>query len=95
MRTQKMTDIIYENENYKVQLGSNVLGEDNEYSVNRKGYHVINKVYDVIEHTTMLLPQAIFQSDALNRGLDELNKNEEDAKAISGSSVDSPDVTIQ
>ena len=68
---------IYENDNYTVVLHDNVLGEDGKYGAH--GYAVINKETAVIEHTTMVLPQALFQADAFQGALGQINEaNAED-----------------
>lgn len=48
-----------------------IMCEDGEYRV-RNGYAVYNKVSDTYEHTTTLLPGAIFQSQHLDATLDGL-----------------------
>jgi len=63
---------IYENDNYTVVLHDNVLGEDGKYGSH--GYAVINKETEVIEHTTMVLPQALFQADAFQGALGQINE---------------------
>lgn len=62
---------IYENEKYGVYTTDNALGEDGQYG--REGYAVINKETNVIEHTTIVLPQALFQADALMGALGHLD----------------------
>ena len=66
---------IYENEKYEVvcTLGTDtlILGEDGKYS-DRPGYAVINRETGVIEHTTTVLPQALFQADAFLGALGSL-----------------------
>lgn len=56
-----MTEVktMYETPNYKVVVHADCLGEDGEYG--KEGYAVINKDNGVVEHTTMMLPGAIFQ----------------------------------
>jgi hypothetical protein len=70
-----MNKPIYENEKYRVEVTHNALGEDNKYG--RRGYSVVNKETDVIEHTTTMLPQALFQADALAGALSQLDEQAE------------------
>jgi len=65
---------IYENKSYRVTLCDNVIGEDGKYGA--KGYAVYNKETGVREHTTMVLPQALFQADAFEGALGQLNEEE-------------------
>ena len=81
-----MPDNLYENEYYKVMETEDALGEDNHYG--RAGYAVINKETGVAEHTTTLLPQAIFQSDALCGALAQFNNPEEDVESIESTDED-------
>jgi len=46
---------------YTVQPVDNALGEDGKYST-RKGYGVVNNETDVVEHSTVCLPAAMFQA---------------------------------
>ena len=66
---------LYENERYEVvcSIGTDllILGEDGKYS-DRPGYAVINKETGVVEHTTTVLPQALFQADAFLGALGSL-----------------------
>jgi hypothetical protein len=55
--------VLYENDLYQVIVVGNAIGEDGEYG--RAGYAVENKETTIIEHTTMVLPQAIFQCQHL------------------------------
>jgi hypothetical protein len=73
---------LYENDSYEVILSDNVLGEDNQYG--QAGYAVRNKETQVVEHTTMLYPQAIFQADALSGAWRQLKEGPQDAEAIEG-----------
>ena len=83
-----MSKPIYENEKYEVQSTSDALGEDGRYG--RGGYAVINKETGVTEHTTMVLPQALFQADAFMGALGQLNKA--DDEEIVGSTSDVVDI---
>lgn len=57
-------------EHYEVQLTTDlpIICEDGQYR-KRHGYAVYNKVSDVYEHTTTLLPGAIFQAQHLDATL--------------------------
>lgn len=70
MKTLMMTshskeDMIYENNNYKVVVGSGI-----DYEVDH--YLVINKNTGVVEVETRLYPQAILYSNQLDEGLSEV-----------------------
>ena len=80
--------IIYENKNYQVVLMDKVLGEDGRYGP--PGYAILNKETGVVEHTTMVLPQAIFQADAFMGALGQLN-SANDAE-VDGASADVIDI---
>lgn len=71
---------LYENPHYIVERATVVLGEDNRYGP--PGYKVVNKETGVTEHTTMVLPQAIFQADAMSGALTPM-KEEEDMAGFS------------
>jgi len=96
---------IYENEKYEVVVSMGdapVLGEDGKYS-DRGGYLVVNKETGVIEHTTTVLPQALFQADAFLGALGSLvSQGSNDAgSVIDGDAdvividVDDEDPTVQ
>ena len=74
------TNIIYQNEKYEVILIDDALGEDGKYG--RRGYAVINKETQVREHTTMVLPQALFQADAFMGALSQMDKTTDDDAAL-------------
>lgn len=80
---------IYENKTYKVVLSDKVLGEDGQYGP--PGYAIINIETGVVEHTTMVLPQAIFQADAFMGALGQLNSAPEEE--VDGASADVIDIT--
>ena len=75
---------VYENDSYTVTVAMDgCLGEDGKYG--RAGYVVTNKETGVVEHTTMVLPQALFQADAFNGALGQINEataDEDDIAAI-------------
>ena len=82
--------MIYENDKYFVQKATDALGEDGNYG--REGYAVVNKVTGVVEHTTTVLPQALFQADAFMGALTSMDDPDgEDATMIENSG----DVTLQ
>ena len=81
---------IYENEKYTVAIIDDALGEDGVYG--RRGYAVINKETSVVEHTTIVLPQALFQADAFMGALSQLDETaDEDAGLIE----DGEDIVLQ
>ena len=49
-----------------------VICEDGEYRTTASGYAVRNKESGQVEHTTLLLPGAIFQAQHLDSTLDQL-----------------------
>jgi hypothetical protein len=61
----------YEIRMIKVVDGVPIMCEDGEYR-KRNGYSVYNKETDTHEHTTTLLPGAIFQAQHLDATLDGL-----------------------
>ena len=71
---------IYENDNYKVVVTTDALGEDGKYG--RTGYAVVNIETGITEHTTTVLPQALFQADAFMGALGQLNDSADDELAI-------------
>ncbi len=81
---------IYENEKYTVVGTNDALGEDGNYG--RRGYAVVNKDTGIVEHTTIVLPQALFQADAFMGALGQLDETaDEDAALIE----DGGDVVLQ
>ena len=83
---------IYENESYRVETTVSALGEEGQYG--REGYAVINKETGITEHTTMVLPQALFQADAFLGALGQLNAEPESEVIGSSSDVVDIDPTI-
>ena len=73
-------EVIYENESYTVTVTDNAIGEDGEYG--RDGYAVTNKQTGIIEHTTTVLPQALFQADAFQGALGQLDQSQADEASI-------------
>ena len=89
-----MTEPIYQNEKYKVILCHDALGEDGKYGV--MGYAVVNLETNISEHTTMVLPQALFQADAFMGALSNLTSTEDEE--ILGNAPEiiiDPDDTLQ
>ena len=60
----------YKTDKYVVVDEDNALGEDGKYG--KKGYAVINIETGITEHTTMMLPGAIFQAQHFNDTLESL-----------------------
>ena len=58
---------LFNTDKYEVRLadGELVIGEDGNYT-ERQGYVVINKETGIVEHTTIMLPGAIFQCQHFN-----------------------------
>lgn len=69
--------VLYDNKHYRVVITDEALGEDGKYG--KRGYAVVNKETNIVEHTTMLYPQALFQADAMSGAL---NVSTADAEAI-------------
>lgn len=78
--------ILYENTHYKVIPFANAMGEKGEPDSN--GYAVVNKDTGVIEHTTIMLPGAIYQAQGFSDSLDALLKT--DGAPLQLSLVDMP-----
>jgi hypothetical protein len=71
---------IYKNKNYEVIVIENAMGETGERD--SEGYAVVNNETGVIEHTTMVLPQAVFQADAFMGALGQLEDTDEPEAGI-------------
>lgn len=58
---------LFETEKYVVEESGDrkIIAEDGAYS-SRKGYVVVNKETGVVEHSTVMLPGAIFQCQHFN-----------------------------
>ena len=86
-----MSKVLYETESYTVQQVDVALGEDGKYG--QPGYGVVNKQTDVVEHTSMMLPGAIFQCQHFNDTLESLlAKPEEVVEPVDLRVVDVEDV---
>ena len=82
---------LYETEKYFVTECKDVLGEDGKYG--KTGYAVVNEETGVIEHTTMMLPGAIFQCQHFNDTLKGLLETPED-NVVELSAIDVPDDVV-
>jgi hypothetical protein len=73
---------LYKNKNYEVVIIANAMGETGERD--SPGYGVKNIETGVVEHTTMVYPQALFQADAFMGALGQLDEPEDDSGLITG-----------
>lgn len=80
---------LYTTDKYEVVEYDNVLGEDGKYG-QCGGYAVRNLETRVIEHTTMMLPGAIFQCQHFNDTLKGLLEKPED-NVVPLAAIDMPD----
>ena len=74
-----MSVVLYDTKNYEVVVADShesVMAEDGKYA-NVPGYVVTNKDTGIVEHTSMMLPQAIYQAQGLSDSLDALLKADE------------------
>ena len=84
-----MSNILFETEKYTVEASDDrkVIGEDGKYS-GVAGYVVVNRDTGVVEHSTIMLPGAIFQCQHFNDTLVSLlNPPTEDELDISALNV--------
>ena len=65
-----MSKVLYDTTNYEVIRFGAAMGEDGE--IGADGYAVRNKDTGVIEHSTVILPQAIYQAQGFSDSLDAL-----------------------
>lgn len=77
---KKVISNLYENEHYYVIITDNAIGEDGQFGAD--GYAVINKITSITEHTSTLLPQALFQADHLSGSLKNHMEKDIDVDAI-------------
>lgn len=65
--------VVYDTKHYEVRTSGdwNVIDEAGVYS-ERGGYVVVNKDTEIVEHTTMIMPQAIYQAQGFSDSLDAL-----------------------
>ena len=87
--------ILFDTEKYEVRFSEDelVIGEDGAYSA-RSGYIVVNKDNGVVEHTTMMLPGAIFQCTHFNDTLISLLAPPVEAPEIDLEAIDVPEDVI-
>ncbi len=86
--------VMFETEKYEVQVASTmeqVIGEDGKYGSSQGGYIVINKETGVIEHSTVMLPGAIFQCQHFNDTLISLLTPKEDEEFEGLHAIDVPE----
>lgn len=76
-----MSDTLFETDKYAVEVTDAALGEDGKYGV--AGYKIINKDTGIVEHTTMMLPAAIFQAQHFSDTLKSLLETPEKATELS------------
>ncbi len=85
---------LFETEKYVVRQaaqGECIIGEDGKYE-DMDGYVVINRETGVIEHTTIMLPGAIFQCQHFNDTLESLmSPPEEGEDGVDLSSLNVPE----
>lgn len=58
MMSNTDTVLVREGKNYKIIICDNVIGEDGNYGPS--GYALVNRKYNIIERTSMSLPDMIF-----------------------------------
>ncbi len=85
-------DALYTTDKYEVVEAENVLGEDGKYGT-RIGYAVRNLETGIVEHTTMMLPGAIFQCQHFNDTLKGLLETPDD-NVVSLEAIPMPDDVI-
>ena len=64
--------ILFETEKYLVRksdMSESIVGEDGQYTTSHAGYVVVNKETEQVEHSTTMLPGAIFQCTHFNDSL--------------------------
>ena len=63
--------VLFETEKYRVETsdGRSIVGEDGNYTKSHDGYVVINRETETVEHSTTMLPGAIFQCQHFNDSL--------------------------
>ena len=76
-----MSDIIYKTARYDVVKCASAVGEDGKYG--QEGYAVRNIETGIVEHTTMILPQAIYQAQGFSDSLDVLLKEDNEPTQLS------------
>ena len=83
--------VMFDTEKYSVEssAGRTIVGEDGKYTNDVEGYVVINKETSIIEHSSTMLPGAIFQCQHFNDTLISLLSPpvEEDIEAMTSMDV--------
>ncbi len=84
--------VMFNTEKYEVQeSGDNlIVGEDGKYG-SHAGYVVVNKETGVVEHSTVMLPGAIFQCQHFNDTLISLLTPPEEAEVVDINSMNVPE----
>ena len=88
-----MSKVMFTTEKYEVRIADEenmVIGEDGKYGTGG-GYVVVNLETDIIEHSTVMLPGAIFQCQHFNDTLVSLLSPPEEADIVELASVNVPD----
>ncbi len=86
--------VMFDTEKYEVRLAGKdelVIGEDGKYHVGQEGYIVVNKETKVIEHSTVMLPGAIFQCQHFNDTLISLLAPPDEAEIVDITSMNVPE----
>ncbi len=83
---------LFETEKYTVEKsnGRTIIGEDGKYGA-KSGYVVVNKETGVIEHSTVMLPGAIFQCQHFNDTLMNLLAPKDEAEVVDINSMNVPE----
>ena len=83
---------LFETEKYIVRENDNeqIIGEDGNYS-GQDGYVVVNRETGVIEHTTIMLPGAIFQCQHFNDTLVSLLSPPQDDDGVDIAALNVPE----
>ena len=88
---------LFETEKYIVRLAENdesIIGEDGKHTLTHGGYVVVNKETDVIEHSSTMLPGAIFQCQHFNDTLVSLLSKEDEDADFGLEAVDVPEDVV-
>ena len=87
--------VLFDTDKYTVEEsnGRSIVGEDGKYTTSHTGYVVINKETQVIEHSTTMLPGAIFQCQHFNDTLVSL-LNPADPEGVDLTSMDVPEDVV-
>jgi hypothetical protein len=88
-----VSNIIFETEKYTVErsAGRPVIAEDGKYTDAVEGYLVINRETNVVEHSTIMLPGAIFQAQHFNDTLVSLLSPPVDDEGMDIAALNVPD----